>query len=342
MKASERLENRRHNWRELDMLCEKMRSRGKRRLGGAKIVRFGALYRSACADLALAESYQLPPATVSYLHLLVGRAHNQLYRSKKFLLKTWAAELLINVPRRLYHDNCLRIAFVLFWGMFLISMLLASDYSPYPDYAQNIVPEEHLTSLQSSFSEPPVGRDFGTGNSMAGFYIMHNAGIGIRVFVWGLFFGVGGLYETFFNAVLLGVSFGYMTTVPESENFFHFVTAHGPFELTAIVLSAGAGMRLGWSLVDTQGYCRIASLRRAASWAMPTIGAAVILFILAAMIEAFISPSDLPYEVKAAVGAMTSGLLMFYFVLLGWPEGETYGVGVPAAERAAAEGRDAN
>ena len=108
-----------------------------------------------------------------------------------------------------------------------------------------------------------------------------------------------------------------MTTVPQASNFCHFVTAHGPFELTAILLSAAAGMRLGFALVLTGGLTRADSVRRAGTLAMPAMGAAIVLFLLAAFIEGFVSPSSLPYEVKAAVGAVSAGILMIYFVMLG-------------------------
>ena len=39
---------------------------------------------------------------------------------------------------------------------------------------------------------------------MAGFYIGHNATIGLRCFAFGLLAGIGGLYETVFNASTLG------------------------------------------------------------------------------------------------------------------------------------------
>jgi len=154
---------------------------------------------------------------------------------------------------------------------------------------------------------------------MAGFYIWHNATIGLNCFVFGLFGGVGGLFETIFNAAYLGGVFGFMTTVPEKNNFFEFVTAHGPFELTAIVLSAGGGMRLGFSLLDTKGRSRLQSLRAAGRESVPAIMVAVILFMLAAFIEGFVSPSALPYPVKAFVAAASSAFLMFYFVVLGQP-----------------------
>ncbi len=72
MKVAELIEKRQPLWRELESLCNDVGSRGKS--SPEKISRFSSLYRSACADLALAESYQLPPNTVDYLHRLVSRA----------------------------------------------------------------------------------------------------------------------------------------------------------------------------------------------------------------------------------------------------------------------------
>jgi uncharacterized membrane protein SpoIIM required for sporulation len=112
--------------------------------------------------------------------------------------------------------------------------------------------------------------------------------------------------------------FGHMTTVSgPRENFFQFVTAHGPFELTAIVLSAGVGMRLGFALLFTGGLTRGDSVRQAGRGAMPAMGVTMLLFLLAALVEGYISPSSMPYEAKAAFGVGSSLALMVYFVFLG-------------------------
>ena len=319
MKVSELLEKRRANWNLLERLCEKMEKKSHRR-SARNIAQFAALYRAACADLALADSYQLPPAAVSYLHQLVARAHNQLYRSRMFDFSRWSEEMFVHVPARLFKDNALRLSFLLFWGLFFLSMFLSSTYSPLPDYALNVIGQEQMIGFEHNF-DSPIGNHSPGDNvgSMAGFYIWHNATIGLRCFAAGLLFGVGGLFELIFNAFFLGAVFGYMSQLPQSENFYNFVTAHGPFELTAVVLSAAAGMKLGFAMVMTGGLTRADSLRQAGRDAMPTMAAAVVLFVLAAMIEGFISPSGLPYEVKAAVGVFSTGVLLFYFVFLGYP-----------------------
>ncbi len=75
--------------------------------------------------LALADAYQLPPNTVQYLHRLVGRAHNQLYRGRRFDFSRWGKVLVEDVPQQIFRDPCVHLAFALFWGMFLLSMALS-------------------------------------------------------------------------------------------------------------------------------------------------------------------------------------------------------------------------
>ena len=321
MKVVELLEKRRQNWSELELLCSQIQHRNKRKLGAESVARFATLYRAACADLALADAYQLPPNTIAYLHQLVAQAHNQLYRSRRFHVRRWLHEMIYVLPPQLFRDKFLRLAFVLFWGIFLASMGLA--YTS-PRYTEAMIGKDTMTAMEENFAQPLKGRDPNERSGMTGFYQFHNTSIGLRCFASGLLFGVGGLFALVFNAGLLGAQFGHMSSVPQSANFYEFVTAHGPFELTAIVLSAGAGMRLGFALVDTQGQTRVASVRRAGKEAMPAVSAIIILFALAALIEGFVSPSAAPYWVKAGIAALSSGLLMFYFVMLGWqPGGES-------------------
>jgi uncharacterized membrane protein SpoIIM required for sporulation len=320
MKVTDLLESRRENWQELERLCALMERRWPRERASAEsVMRFSTLYRAACADLALADTYQLPPATIDYLHQLVARAHNQLYRGEALTCRAWFHELFVAVPQRLLLDRCLWLAAAIFWGVFILAGLMAYFT---PGFPEQILGKEQLTQVEDSFSEPAtrsLAKGGLVGSSMAGFYVFHNVGIGLQCFAFGLLLGVGGLFVTLFNAAVLGTIFGFMGRSPHAENFFQFVTAHGPFELTAVVLCAAAGMRLGFSLVDTHGLTRGASLRRAATESTSTIWAAVALFVMAAMIEAFLSPSVAPYWVKAATAAFSALLLVFYLVVLGYP-----------------------
>lgn len=331
MKVAELLDRRRQNWTELERYCERMQTSGSAgKLPPAQMSRFAALYRAACADLALADSYQLPQNTVQYLHRLVGRAHNQLYRSRKFDLAAWNKLLFTDVPQRIFNDRCVQLMFVIFWGFFILSAWLAYEKKTWPDFAEKVLGEDQIHALEEMYAKPIDELDRGGDENaaMAGFYIWNNPSIGFRCFAYGLLI-VPGLLLLLSNAITLGASFGYMARpevmAKEGQNFFHFVTAHGPFELTAIVLSAGAGLRLGMSWIMPGEYSRFSSLMKTGKEMMPVAMSAFIMFCIAAFIEGFLSPSPLPYAVKAAVAVFSSGILAFYFVILGFPRRNTSG-----------------
>ena len=296
MRVAERLKQRESAWQELDILIARMGDKGRRRPTARDVLRLGELYRSACADLMLAEDHDLPRETVAYLHSLVGRGHNLIYSASGFNFRDWGRALFQTAPRRLRSDSALRIAALVFWGAFLIAAMLAAGRE---GFAGLVVTEPALDTM------------------MTGFYIMHNAGIGLRCFAWGIVFGLGSLKELLFEGIVLGTMFGHMATSPHAVNFFTFVTAHSSFELTAIVLSGAAGLRLGWGLVDTQGQSRLASLRREAVNSLPAVGAAVVLFVLAALVEGYVSASSLPYWCKAAVAILSAGVIIAYLALGG-------------------------
>lgn len=323
MKVADLIAARQPNWSELEQLCEKM---GKPSMLPADVHRFSVLYRAACADLALAEAYQLPPNTLVYLHRLVARAHNQLYRSRKYRWRHWIDVIFVTTPRRIFHDPCVHIATIIFWGLFGLSAFLACQDVRWPGFCENVLGQETMDMMKDMHSSSQDGHASVVANStMFGFYVWNNAGIGLSCFVSML--GVlPGLITLAFNATYLGAAFGYMFR-PEigdsSANFQRFVTAHGPFELTAIVLSAGAGLRIGVGWIRTNGLTRLDSLLKNAREALPIAMTGMILFCLAAVIEGYISPEpSIPWAAKGAISLSTSFLLLFYFIVLGFPQSD--------------------
>ncbi len=326
MRAGELLEKRREDWAELEQLCDRFQSGDRKSIRDSKIVaRLAMLYRGACSDLAMAEVYQLPPITVDYLHRLVARAHNQLFRSQRFEWDQWWRIATVDAPRAIFSDFCVHVASIIFFGLFTVSAILGHSEQLFPAYATKIVGAEALDGVEESFEEPLAG-NFESYALMAAGYIQHNTSIGLTCFGKGVLI-IPCIIELAFQAVYLGAIFGYMARpgIESGENFFQFVTAHGPFELTAIALSAAAGLRLGVGLIATAGLMRMESLKIHALRSLPIVWAAVALFVMAAFTEGFISPSPLPYAYKALWAIFSSTAMMFYFVVLGFPRSEANG-----------------
>ncbi len=320
MRVVDRLAGREKDWRELQLMLGRIEGKRLRTVAPGDVLRLGELYRSACADLMLAEAHDLPRDTVAFLHSLVGQAHNAVYRAKGFHLTDWAEVIFGEVPRRLRSDPMLRVAALTFWGLFFLTAFLAAAQ---PGFAARVTGERQVEMMEQMYDKPLDGSGkeaLGRNDSaMAGFYIFNNAGIGLKCYAWGLVFGLGSLWTLASNAIMIGSIFGHMATTTQAPNFFTFVTAHGPFELTAIVFSGAAGLRLGSGLIDTQGQSRLASLRREGARSLPIAGVSVILFILAAFLEGFVSASPLPYWAKATIAVVSAVILAFYLFALGHP-----------------------
>lgn len=321
---AETLEKRRADWVRLDQMLSQVTARTLRGYDGQRMIELSRLYRDACADLAMAEQYRLPPETVQYLHELVGRAHNTIYRSRKFQYNTWWDLVFKMAPQQIFRDGCVRFCSVLFFGLFSLSAYMAYHESAFPNFADQLLGEQ-AQEMSRSFGEinfrSEKSRDVRTNFMMVAFYIQHNTGIGLQCFGLGPLI-IPGVMATGFNATYLGASFGYMARggTEGGDSFLEFVVAHGPFELTAIALAAAAGLRIGLGWLITRGMSRIASLHARALESLPVIAAAGLLFFLAALTEGLISPTSLPYTFKAMWGIGSSASLMFYFVVLGYPD----------------------
>jgi uncharacterized membrane protein SpoIIM required for sporulation len=330
MRVVDRLADREKDWRELQLRLSRMEGGQVSKLPPGDILRLGELYRSACADLMLAEAHDLPRDAVAYLHALVGRAHNAVYRARGFRLTDWGRVIFDEVPARLRSDPMLRVAALTFWGLFLVCAFVAAAQ---PGFAARIIGEHQVEAMEQMYDqafESNQGQEtLGRNDSMmAGFYIMHNAGIGLSCYAWGILFGIGSLWTLASNAIQLGAIFGHMATTPQAGHFYTFVTAHGPFELTAVVFAGAAGLRLGSGLVFTQGRSRLASLRAEGANSLPIAGVSVILFVLAAFLEGFVSASPLPYWVKASIAAASALTLAVYLIAPGRWLGRRSRIGV--------------
>jgi uncharacterized membrane protein SpoIIM required for sporulation len=316
---AETLHKRKTDWVKLEQLVGQLSVGSLKGSPGASITELSRLYRSACADLAMAEQYRLSPETTAYLHRLVGRAYNTLYSSRKFQYSDWIDIVFRQAPQQIFRDRCVHICAVLFFGLFSLSAYLAYNETMFPGFAEKMLGDEMIVQLEDMYGgerKRGIAQNF----IMVAFYINHNTGIGLTCFALGPLI-IPGLMATIYNASFLGAAFGYMARpgVEGGDNFLNFVTAHGSFELTAIALAAAAGLRIGSGWLFTGGLTRIASMQLRAQEAIPVMSASAMLFFLAALTEGMLSPTEIPYLFKAMWAMFSSTLLMFYFVVLGYP-----------------------
>ncbi|HNQ16180.1 MAG TPA: stage II sporulation protein M, partial [Pyrinomonadaceae bacterium] len=147
--------------------------------------------------------------------------------------------------------------------------------------------------------------------------LTNNIRVAFYAFALGAFFGIGTLYVLLINGLSIGGVLGVCYRVdPNFGNLLvDFMVAHGVVELSCIFIAAGAGMSIGYAIIDPGDLTRGQALKfRGREAAKLVVGVALFLFA-AGIIEGFISPSYLAPAVKWLIG-ITTGILMFVYLFL--------------------------
>ena len=201
---------------------------------------------------------------------------------------------------------------------------LVLGYAVYfrPELILTVVDARTAASFQDMYSESAaaIGRTREAQNDwvMFGFYIANNIGVAFQCFASGLFAGVGSLFFLAFNGAYGGAIAGYLTEKGLGSTFYSFVVTHAAFELTAIVLSGAAGLRLGHALLAPGRYTRLQSLVRAAKESAVIIYGVMAMLLIAAALEAFWSSAKwMPPIMKYGVASICWIAVLSYLTLQG-------------------------
>jgi uncharacterized membrane protein SpoIIM required for sporulation len=119
------------------------------------------------------------------------------------------------------------------------------------------------------------------------------------------------------NAVSVGLVGGVMVGAGHGDKFFGLIAPHGFLELTAVFVSAGIGMRMGWAWIEPGPILtRAQSLANAAKQAVVgAMGLVVVLFI-SGCVEAFVTPAPLPVLIRDFIGfTIWVGFLAYVWIL---------------------------
>lgn len=309
------LETRDRAWQRLEELILLANQKGLHSLSPQQMHELTRLYPSVAVDAARARMYGIDATTQKKINSLAIAAHGLLYRSKrnkKPLQAIWNF-FSCDYPR-LFRKlwPYVTLAVVMFsigtMGTYVAARLKpASAYLFVPgdmDFADG---EAGVTSADISerfrkMDKPP----------MAAGITVNNISVALNAFALGITAGIGTCYIMIFNSMMLGGFAAHFANHNLSYEFWSFIAPHGCLEIFAIVVAAAAGLRLGLSLTLPGELKRSASLRKGAVEAVFLVLGTVPMFVVAGLVEGFITPSYLPGIFKIILGvSLLSGTLAY-------------------------------
>lgn len=307
------IDERKNNWQRLEDLLSILERSSLRGLSRTEVREFGELYRRATADLAIARSETRDPQLINYLNNLVIRAHGRIYRAESqgaHLIRNFFAREFPQAFRRNWRFIWLAFAVFTFFG-------IASFVLCYND--QNFADTIGLGDVRyAALSNERWWLGLNDANQIGSSRILtNNILVTLMAFAYGAFFGVGTLYVLFTNGLSIGGVLGvcYKYNPEFGSALVTFMIGHGVIELSCIFIGAGAGLMIGYSIINPGNLTRAQALKKNGLEAVRLAIGCACLLVLAGIIEGFLSPSNLPPSVKFGTG-ITTGIAMYGYLIL--------------------------
>lgn len=143
----------------------------------------------------------------------------------------------------------------------------------------------------------------------------NNLGVALTAWAGGCLAGLGAFYVVLLNGLMLGSVLATTARYGMAEPLLEFVAAHGPLELSLIVVSAAAGLGVGRALVEATDRPRAELLRAAGRDALIVLLGCLPWFVVLGFVEGYLSPSA---EVAPALKVALGLLLEILFVAVAW------------------------
>ncbi len=309
------IDNRKNNWQRLEDLLSMTNAGSLRGLSKAEVREFGELYRRAAADLAIARAETRDARLINYLNALVIRAHGKIYRANSEganLVWQFFAQDFPRAFRRTWKYTAL--AFSIFAAVALASFLLCyTDFN----FAETLGLSEVRYAAQS---DRQWWKTLNEANQIGSSAILtNNILVTLRAFTYGAFFGVGTIYVLIQNASSIGGVLGvcYSANPAFGNALVTFMVGHGVIELSCIFIAAGAGLLIGYSLINPKDLTRAEALKKNGLEAVRLAVGCACLLVVAGIIEGFLSPSNLPAYLKFGTGISTGVAMYSYLFLVG-------------------------
>ncbi len=308
-----------NEWRRLEQLLEQLEQR-RARPDPDLMQQFPQLYRQVCHYLALAQERRYSAYLIEHLNDLALRGHHQLYRFRGNWRLGLIRFLVADFPQAVRQEaGFILLAAALLFGPALLMFGLTLLE---PHLVFSLLDPVQVTRMEEMYNpdQQHLGRERASDTDfmMFGYYIYNNISVAFRCFAGGLVFMVGALTAILFNGLMLGAVAGHLTNQGFTDTFFPFVIAHGAFELTAIAIAGGAGLKLGYSILAPGRLSRLDALKQAAGGAVRIMYGVILMLVIAAFIEAFWSSSgNLAIAVKYGVGSLLWLLVIGYFLAAG-------------------------
>ena len=287
--------------------------RGVGRLSASELDELVRLYQRVSSHLSYARTYYRDPALTTSLTGLVARAGATVYGTRSRSLRGVYEFMATTFPAAVWH--CRRSvaagATLLLVPAVAFGLWVANSDAALEASAPAAVREAYLENdFEEYYSSGPAA-------AFSSRVFTNNVQVAALAFAGGIAFCLLTAVVLAFNGANLGVVAGMFASAGKAPLFWGLILPHGLLELTSICVAGGAGLRLGWVLIDPGDRPRAAALVEEGRRSVVIVVGLVAAFAVAAVIEGFVTGSGLSTGVRVGVGLAVESAFVGFIVTRG-------------------------
>jgi uncharacterized membrane protein SpoIIM required for sporulation len=298
-------------WTRLEQLIR--RARRPRRMSGAEVEELVALYQRAATDLSIVQTRSPDPVLVARLSRIVSDGREAVTGSHSPAWRDITRFFVVTFPVAVYRSRG--------WWLptAVVSLAVATGFgwwiATHPEVQRGLLPAQSVRELTGSqfvhYYRAAPAHDF------AAQVWTNNVWVAAVTLIGGIVLGIPTILGLFANMLNLGVDGGYMVAAGKGGVFFGLIAPHGILELTAVFVAAGAGLRLGWTVIDPGPRRRADALAAEGRAAISIALGLIVVLAVSGAIEAFVTPSGLPTWIRVGIGVIAETCFISYVWILG-------------------------
>ena len=220
-----------------------------------------SLYINLVNDLSFAKTYYPKSKTTVYLNHLSTLIFQKIYKTKRVEENRFLYFFKTEVPLLVYqYRKYLFFAFSLF-AIFILIGVVSSHYDK--DFVTMILGEDYVNmTIENIKKGNPIGvYESGSNWGSTLYIIQNNITVGLKLYIYGLFAGIGTVLFAMFNSIMVGSFQYFFVTQGVLGQSARGIWVHGVFEIFSMVIETMAGLVFGASILFPKTFSRLNSFK---------------------------------------------------------------------------------
>lgn len=276
-----------------------------------------SLYINLVNDLSFAQTYYPKSKTTVYLNHLSVQIFQKIYKTRRIEENRFSYFFKTEVPLLLYEYRKYIYSTFIFFLIFILIGVFSAIYDK--EFVKIILGEGYVNMTIENIKKgnPIKVYDGGEEWAMAFYITMNNLMVGAKMYLYGVFGGVGGLWVLIQNCIMLGSFQYFFHEYGALKDSLKGIWLHGTFEIFAMIIECAAGLILGTSILFPKTYSRLEAFKKGVVNSFKIFISTVPFTIVAGWIEGYVSRHGLtmPVWLNSLIIFGCLFIVVFYYLV---------------------------